>query len=214
MIIYQTQDTHIKAVWKMKGTKKTLNRCVSNASSGAHSPTICMCADPRRTDMTHNTHSYYLLPSRLALCLAAVLLTTSSLQAQTPITTLSQITDPDEHYVVTADISGGAPGVATFNGTLEADIDPATQMPYRISGLSAPLFTTLTGTVEAVHMVSRITPEGSKLPGSPNTESRSRSLRVLRRERIVQTQQPPRSQVVAPDPLPGPGCLPRTAIGR
>ena len=42
------------------------------------------------------------------------------------------------------------------------------------------------------------TPEGSKPPGSPNTESRCRSPRVLRLERIVQTQQPPRSQVAAP----------------
>lgn len=131
----------------MKGTKKTLNRCVSNASSGPHSPTICMCADPRRTDMTQNAHTNNLFFIRLALCLTAVLLTTSSLQAQTPITTLSQITDADGHYVVTADITGGSPGVDTFNGTLEANIDPATQMPYRIKSLTAPLFSTLTGTV-------------------------------------------------------------------
>ncbi|MBR0169249.1 MAG: hypothetical protein IJQ14_00225 [Bacteroidales bacterium] len=67
--------------------------------------------------------------------------------AQPPITSLESITNAAGHYVITADISGGAPGVATFSGTLEAAVDPATQMPYRISGLSAPLFTTLTGTV-------------------------------------------------------------------
>ena len=39
-------------------------------------------------------------------------------------------------------------GVATFNGTLEAAIDPTTHMPYKITGLTAPLFTTLTGTVK------------------------------------------------------------------
>ena len=97
--------------------------------------------------MTQNAHTNNLFFIRLALCLTAVLLTTSSLQAQTPITTLSQITDADGHYVVTADITGGSPGVDTFNGTLEANIDPATQMPYRIKSLTAPLFATLTGTV-------------------------------------------------------------------
>ena len=68
--------------------------------------------------------------------------------AQTPITSLESITNAAGHYVITADISGGAPGVATFSGTLEAAVDPATQMPYRISGLSAPLFATLSGTVK------------------------------------------------------------------
>ena len=63
------------------------------------------------------------------------------------ITSLSQITDPDDSYVITQDINGGTPGVSTFNGTLEAAIDPATNMPYKITNLSAPLFTTLTGTV-------------------------------------------------------------------
>ena len=67
---------------------------------------------------------------------------------QTNITSLSSITNPDGHYVITQDITSGTPGVTTFNGILEANIDPTTHMPYRISGLSAPLFTTLTGTVK------------------------------------------------------------------
>ncbi len=66
---------------------------------------------------------------------------------QTSITSLSQITDSDGSYIITQDISGGTAGVSTFNGTLEAAIDPDTKMPYRIQSLSAPLFTTLTGTV-------------------------------------------------------------------
>ena len=66
---------------------------------------------------------------------------------QTEITSLSQITD-DNDYIITQDITGGTPGVSTFNGTLEAAINPATHMPYRIKNLSAPLFTTLTGTVK------------------------------------------------------------------
>ena len=67
---------------------------------------------------------------------------------QTNITSLSDITLVDGHYIITQDITGGTPGVTTFNGTLEAAIDPDTHMPYKISGLSAPLFTTLTGTVK------------------------------------------------------------------
>ena len=66
----------------------------------------------------------------------------------TNITSLSEITDANGSYVITADISGGTPGVTTFNGTLEANINPTTKMPYRIKNLSAPLFTTLTGTVK------------------------------------------------------------------
>jgi len=67
---------------------------------------------------------------------------------QTGITSLEEITSDSEHYVITQDISGGTPGVSTFSGTLEAAIDPNTNMPYRITGLDAPLFTTLTGTVK------------------------------------------------------------------
>ena len=67
---------------------------------------------------------------------------------QTEITSLSSITAADGHYIITQDITGGTPGVETFSGTLEAAINPATKMPYRIKNLSAPLFTTLTGTVK------------------------------------------------------------------
>ncbi len=64
------------------------------------------------------------------------------------ITSLDQITTSDVHYIITQDISGGTPGVSTFSGTLEAAIDTNTHMPYRITGLNAPLFETLTGTVK------------------------------------------------------------------
>ena len=66
------------------------------------------------------------------------------------ITSLSQITSSSGNYVITADISGGTPGVTTFSGTLEAAIDPTTHMPFKISNLGAPLFTTLTGTVKNI----------------------------------------------------------------
>ena len=67
---------------------------------------------------------------------------------QTVITSLSGITSENGTYVITQDINGGTPGVSTFSGTLEAAIDPETHMPYKITNLSAPLFTTLTGTVK------------------------------------------------------------------
>ncbi len=82
------------------------------------------------------------------LTLLAGLLFCPVVWGQTNITSLSAITDPDGHYVITQDIDGGTSGVSTFNGTLEANINPTTHMPYRIKNLSAPLFTTLTGTVK------------------------------------------------------------------
>ena len=66
---------------------------------------------------------------------------------QTNITSLSSI-GSSGHYVITADIdASGFTTIASFSGTLEANINPATHMPYRIKNLGAPLFTTLTGTV-------------------------------------------------------------------
>lgn len=66
----------------------------------------------------------------------------------TGITSLSDITDPAGSYKITDDIDASSfTTIASFSGTLEADIDPTTNMPYRIKNLSAPLFTTLTGTV-------------------------------------------------------------------
>ena len=92
-------------------------------------------------DLKH--HTLYRL-----IILLSFLVGTLRAAAQTTITSLESITNATGHYVITADISGGTPGVATFSGTLEAGIDPATKMPYRISGLTEPLFTTLTGTVK------------------------------------------------------------------
>lgn len=54
------------------------------------------------------------------------------------------------NYIITKDIddASGFSTIESFSGTLEAAIDPDTHMPYRIKNLSAPLFTTLTGTVK------------------------------------------------------------------
>ena len=88
---------------------------------------------------------------RNAVLLAFMLLSTGAMLAQTSITSitsLSQITSSTGNYKITTNISGGTAGVTSFSGTLEAAIDPDTKMPYKISGLSAPLFQELTGTVK------------------------------------------------------------------
>ena len=46
------------------------------------------------------------------------------------------------------DVSGFTTIAGSFTGTIEADINPTTHMPYRIKNLSVPLFTTLTGTAK------------------------------------------------------------------
>lgn len=68
----------------------------------------------------------------------------------TDITSLSSITNMAGHYRLTSNVSGAGHTTftETFSGTLEAAIDPATKMPFRIKNLSVPLFTTLTGTVK------------------------------------------------------------------
>jgi hypothetical protein len=96
-----------------------------------------------------NLYIYFHVPARsLAnFFLLTAMLSTGTAWGQTEIDELSDIDNADGHYVITQNISGGTAGVTTFNGTLEAAIDPTTHMPYRISGLTAPLFETLTGTV-------------------------------------------------------------------
>ena len=102
-----------------------------------------------RTRVLSGAHSSSLTGTlRTFLLLVMMVVGVSEMWGQTNITSLSQITATDGHYVITQDITGGTPGVSTFSGTLEANIDPTTKMPYRIKDLSAPLFTTLTGTVK------------------------------------------------------------------
>ena len=59
------------------------------------------------------------------------------------------------HYIITSDVNKSdlallstASASVPFSGTLEAAIDPETNMPYKIKNLDAPIFTTLTGTVK------------------------------------------------------------------
>ena len=85
---------------------------------------------------------------KILLGLVPLLAFLTPAMAQTEISSLSDITSSSGNYVIKADINGGTPGVTSFSGTLEARIDPDTKMPYRIKNLSAPLFTTLSGTVK------------------------------------------------------------------
>ncbi len=62
----------------------------------------------------------------------------------TPITSLSSVSDPNGSYIITQDISGGTAGVSTFSGTLTAQADENGIFPV-ISGLTQPLFITVTG---------------------------------------------------------------------
>ncbi len=103
------------------------------------------------TNICSLAHEHMFMDKRtyvLRMVMVVLTMTGVNVWGQTIITSLSDITLVDGHYIITQDITGGTPGVTTFNGTLEAAIDPDTHMPYKISGLSAPLFTTLTGTVK------------------------------------------------------------------
>lgn len=82
----------------------------------------------------------------LLLCL--MLLVGIGVSAQTEITSLGSIS-PTGNYKIVADIDASSfSTISSFSGTLEAAINPETHMPYRITNLSVPLFTTLTGTVK------------------------------------------------------------------
>lgn len=89
---------------------------------------------------------------RKLMVLAALLLPMVA-WSQTPITDLAGLNSmtASGNYIITADINAAeyAPTLdEAFTGTLEAAINPATHMPYRIKNLSVPLFTTLSGTVK------------------------------------------------------------------
>lgn len=73
--------------------------------------------------------------------------------APTDIISLDSITDAAGNYRITQNISSGTTGLAsgtTFTGSLTVAIDPTTNMPYKITGLTQPLFETLTGTVSNI----------------------------------------------------------------
>ncbi len=122
------------------------NNTITAPHFGRNKQTLCL----RQTNtlLTANHRFAYGKLLRTLLILVMITLGAHGAWGQTGITSLSDITDEAGHYVITGNISGGTPGVTSFSGTLEAQIDPTTKMPYRITGLNAPLFTTLTGTVK------------------------------------------------------------------
>ena len=86
----------------------------------------------------------------MSLAITMALMAPCTLFAQvTDITSLTSITNMSGHYRLTANVSGAGHSTIAgqFTGSLEAAIDPATHMPYRITGLDAPLFEMVTGTV-------------------------------------------------------------------
>ena len=92
----------------------------------------------------HNPHIFTL--TTLALMLAFPMIAKAQ---PTPITSLSSI-GTTGNFIITADIDASefTTSIASFSGTLEAAINSATNMPFRITNLGVPLFATLTGTVK------------------------------------------------------------------
>ena len=136
-------------------TKKLVRNRRTRVLSAAYSSSLTsvlthrqyLCADEITS---HSQRDYGSSLTRLRLTIFMVLLLTlgsMSVWGQTEITSLSQITAEDGNYIITGDISGGAPGVSTFSGTLSGQAKADGTFPV-ISGLSAPLFTTLSGTVK------------------------------------------------------------------
>ncbi len=97
--------------------------------------------------------SLYILPfARTAIMLLLMVAATLTAHSQTEITTLDGLNTmtASDDYIIKADINASAgdgytADISSFSGTLEAAINPATQMPYRISGLTRPLFTSING---------------------------------------------------------------------
>lgn len=83
--------------------------------------------------------------------LATLLIGFTGLRAQTHITDVSgfdALNGSSAAFIIDNDIDVSTlTTIASFGGTLEAAINPATHMPYRLTGLTQPLFATLTGTV-------------------------------------------------------------------
>lgn len=100
-------------------------------------------------NMTHITTKNTILHTIRMLLLLLMMTSGAGTAWGEDIDGLDDITNSAGNYVITADIdASGFETISTFSGTLEAAIDPDTHMPYKITGLSAPLFTTLTGTVK------------------------------------------------------------------
>jgi hypothetical protein len=119
----------------------------------------------------------------LLLTLAIMIANITNVWGQTDISSLSDITDPAGHYRLTSDVSGSGHTSIAFSGILEAAIDPNTKMPYRITDLSTPLFTTLTGTVKNLVLedvsISGNTDNTGAIAGTANGAARIYNVGIL-----------------------------------
>ena len=147
MKIYQTQDMYNIA--PVDGNER--GETVMSETVCVHSPSVVTSKLPSPNLPYRRSR---LLPQPLLRCvlLFLAMLIPASVLAQTPVSTASDLAAIDGStaaFIITGDIDVSTlTTIASFGGTLEAAIDPTTHMPYRITNLSVPLFTTLTGTVK------------------------------------------------------------------
>ncbi len=133
-------------------TKKLVRNWRTRVLSAAHSSALTS-ALTQRQDLCAQ-RDYVSCPVRLRLVISLLLMMVvgvGQMWGQTEITSLSDLNNitTEGSYIIAADIDASSfSTIASFSGTLEAAIDPATHMPYRIKNLSEPLFATLTGTVK------------------------------------------------------------------
>lgn len=152
-IVYHTQDMYNIA--PVDGNER--GETVMSETVCVHSPSVVTSKLPSPNLPYRRSR---LLPQPLLRCvlLFLAMLIPASMLAQTPVSTasdLAAVSGSSASFVIVADIDASTlNSIASFSGTLEAAIDPATQMPYRISGLTEPLFTTLTGTVRNLVFVN------------------------------------------------------------
>ncbi len=146
-IVYHTQDMYNIA--PVDGNER--GETVMSETLCVHSPSVVTSKLPSPNLPYRRSR---LLPQPLLRCvlLFLAMLVPASVLAQTPVSTasdLAAVSGSSASFVIVADIDASTlNSIASFSGTLEAAIDPATKMPFRIKNLSVPLFTTLTGTVK------------------------------------------------------------------
>ncbi len=145
-MVYHTQDMYNIA--PVDGNER--GKTVMSETLCVHSPSVVTSNSPSPNLSYRRSR---LLPQPLLRCILLFLsmLIPASVLAQTPVSTasdLAAVSGSSASFVIVADIDASTlNSIASFSGTLEAAINPATRMPYRITNLRAPLFSTLTGTV-------------------------------------------------------------------
>ena len=144
-MILHTMTKKLVRNWRTR----VLSAAYSSALTGALIQGKNLCADEITARVQRDYGSCSMRLRLVVSLLLMMVFGVGQMWGQTKITSLSEITNPADNYVIKDNIdASGFSTIASFSGTLEAAINPATHMPYRIKNLSAPLFTTLTGTVK------------------------------------------------------------------